>query len=407
MITGILIISFWMLFDERTILLDKGRIFKDFTSIPAQHIKEDSLFYYLQNLNSVFVKTLANDISLFNIQTIFKEDSSNIILQTYTLPNSKVTSPYLVPQSNVFELNQNAIDNFNFSNQQHYYFSQSSILIGHQDDITRNIDRRVNDTAIYYGNLAEYYAYDDGAPELGVGIRAPFGKVAVEYALYQKDTLTGIDIMFLPAEQSITGTQIGIRVWSKLEKDIDPVLYGQNIIGSYGQGINGMLRINFDSAVIVEDTIYIGWVQFDQTFLNVGYDMNNQFNSKIYTKVNASIGWQNESDFIYPGAMIIRPVFDTVNVPIAQSSNSPQIPNVNQEEEYEVLLAPNPVKDYVEIYGECDQFYIYDLNGRVSLSGNSLKDGDKIDLRELPNGSYIIKFVNGVKLKNKRLQIFK
>lgn len=394
---------------DRTIVRGEGRIFRDFASIPRNHLHPDSSFFsYLNPQNITNVRTLDANFSTYRIAAIFRDDSSGAVIQNYTAPFANIIDGYLSLQPEPFPLDQQAISNFNLQPKQKYYLSQSFILTSNGDGNTRGYDSRINDTAIYRGNLAEYYAYDDGSPELGVGIRTPFGKVAQEFALYEKDTMTAIDILFLPAERSITSTQIGIRIWDDLAFDIDPVIYGQTIVGQYGSERNDFIRVQLDSAVIVEDTIYIGWVQFDKTFLNVGYDMNNRFNEKIYTKVDPSVGWRNEADFEFPGAMMIRPVFDTVSAPIARGlGNAPQPGEEVREVSYDVQLSPNPASGFVEIDGFCEAFFIHDLNGQVVSKGQNLKPGDRISLDQLPNGSYILKFVNDGMLKNKRLQIFK
>ncbi len=391
---------------DRTIQTAQQRVFRDYTSIPVEQINTDSLANYFLDSYDYYVQTLFNDFSVYAVRNVLTEDSTASLIQ-----NSPIQGGFINPfeiRTETGQINKNAISAFPINKNQYYNFRKSFILFDHDDDIYESIDRRVNDTTSFKGQLGNFYAYDDGVPELGAGIRTPYGKVALEYVLYNKDTLTGLDIMFIPGERSITGTQIGIRIWSDLEKDVDPIIYRQDIIGGYGQGPNSFFRVDFDSAVIVQDTIYIGWVQFDKTFLNVGYDMNNVFNNKIYTKINPSVGWVNEADFEYPGALMIRPIFDTVSAPIAQGSQLEQKQNpVLQEEEYEVLFAPNPAQGYVEIQGECDAYYIHDLSGRIVTEGFKMETGDKISLSELPNGSYIIKFVNDGKLKNKRLQIFK
>jgi hypothetical protein len=394
---------------DRTILKGEGRIFKDYSSIPRDHLHPDStLFSYLNTQNITNVRTLSSTFSTYRIEAIFRDDSSGAIIQDYTAPFANIIDGYLTLQPEPFPLDEQQVNNFNLVDSQNYYFSQSFILTSNGDGDTRGYDSRINDTAIYRGNLAEYYAYDDGSPELGVGIRTPFGKVAQEFALYEKDTMTAIDILFLPAERSITSTQIGIRIWDDLFFDIDPVIYGQTIVGQYGSNRNDFIRVQLDSAVIVEDTIYIGWVQFDKTFLNVGYDMNNRFNEKIFTKIDPNEGWRNEADFEFPGAMMIRPVFDTISAPIARGlGNGPQPGEEEQEVVYDVQLSPNPASGYVEVEGECDAFFIHDLNGQVVLKGQNIKSGERILLDQLPNGSYILKFVNDGMLKNKRLQIFK
>lgn len=391
---------------DRTIQTNEQRVFKDYTSIPVEQINTDSLSNYFMDNSEFYVRTLLNAQSVFAVQGFITEENTNTLIQDDTIIGGLINQGEI--KTGISSTDKAEIDAFLIDKNQKYTFKKSFILFDHSDTIYEDIDRRVNDSTEFVGHLAEYYAYDDATPELGAGIRTPFGKVAIEYDLYAQDTMTGLDIMFIPGESSITSTQIGIRIWSDLQKDVDPIIYGQDIVGGYGQGKYSFFRVNFDSAVIVSDTIYIGWVQFDKTFLNVGYDMNNRFNEKIYTKVDPDDGWVSEADFEFPGALMIRPIFDTVNAPIAKGSQIEKKQDEETvEEQYEVSIAPNPAQGFISIVGECDEFKIFDLNGRVAVNGTRLNNGDKIDLSKLPNGSYIIKFVNDGMLKNKRLQIFK
>lgn len=391
---------------DRTIQTSQQRVFRDFTSIPVEQINTDSLETYFLDSYDYYVQTLFNDFSVYAVRNILTEKNSNSLIQNTPIQGGFI-NPFEI-RSETGQINKNNISAFPINKNQHYTFEKSFILFDHDDGVYESIDRRVNDTTSFLGHLSDFYAYDDGIPELGAGIRTPFGKVAMEYALYSKDTMTGLDIMFIPGERNISTTEIGIRIWSELQKDVDPIIYSQNIVGGYGAGKNTFFHVEFDSAVIVEDTIYIGWIQFDKTFLNVGYDMNNQFNHKIYTKVDSDDGWVSEADFEFPGALMIRPIFDTVNAPIAQEKQLEEGKSSQlKEDDYDVLLAPNPARGFVSISGQCDAYYIYNLSGRIVKEGFNLSDGDKINLSELPNGSYIIKFVNDGKLKNKRLQIFK
>ena len=147
--------------------------------------------------------------------------------------------------------------------------------------------------------------------------------------------------------------------------------------------------------------------EFNKTFLNVGYDMNNQFNEKIYTKLNASQGWVNEGDFEFPGAMMIRPVFGEVTVPLANQSQQTGKSPEQLEETYEVSIHPNPSREFITISEACDQYIIYNLNGEEVQFGGQLSADSTIDIRNLMNGTYIIKFENRGNLSYNRLLIHK
>ncbi len=67
---------------------------------------------------------------------------------------------------------------------------------------------------------------------------------------------------------------------------------------------------------------------------------------------------------------------------------------------YKISIYPNPTSDYIKLLGfkEKDKYEIYNLQGKIVLSGY-LEEHEKIDIKALTNGLYLLKTKKGKTLK--------
>ncbi|MCI5054945.1 MAG: T9SS type A sorting domain-containing protein [Flavobacteriales bacterium] len=78
--------------------------------------------------------------------------------------------------------------------------------------------------------------------------------------------------------------------------------------------------------------------------------------------------------------------------------------DINESSKFRIEVYPNPVQDYLSISraDQIDKISILDVNGRL-LSQNTKLNGNKIDLRSLPNGFYTLQFSTNGQVINKKL----
>ena len=253
----------------------------------------------------------------------------------------------------------------------------------------------------------DFYAYDDGKPEGSLGVRTSYGKVAYQYALFEPDTLTALDIQFRQANENLVSVTIGLRIWKNLNPTIDDLIYAFNAPITFPQDGNTFFRYELDSGVLVEDTIYIGWIQFTDDLIHVGYDLNNNSTEKLFSKTQAS-GWRWESDF-FPGSMLFRPVFENVpdDLPIATPPQFAQTNSSTQNKPYDVLIGPNPTRGTLNLYGEYDKIRIVDHHGRIVWEEIDMPKKQALDLSDLDDGFYLIYFENNSEFTTKRIYLQK
>ncbi|MEM6830562.1 MAG: T9SS type A sorting domain-containing protein, partial [Bacteroidota bacterium] len=219
------------------------------------------------------------------------------------------------------------------------------------------VDLIINDTIRQDYLLQDFYAYDDGSAEFAAGTNVSNGQIAVKFWVEQADTLTHIDINFPNISPNQNGTSINLNVYTKL--DSTGLLRTQQVSVINNITRDAFTRYRLDRPVIVSDTFFIGYQQFINDFLPVGFDRSNPEASQ-YIFENRNDGWiQNIS---LRGALMIRPVFsDSTVVILAQEDvPKPTTPEFN--------VYPNPSKGTIQIEGKYDKIELLDLSGRILLS---------------------------------------
>lgn len=199
---------------------------------------------------------------------------------------------------------------------------------------------RSNDTIRFNQVFSNYYAYDNGTSEAGIGINGASGSYAVQFRLNQTDTLRGMQIYFNPLKDG-TNQQIDLQVWNDANGKPGQVIKSLNGISPvYSNNLNEFNSYWFDEPVIVDPSafpglfFYIGWTQTSVDNLNVGFDRYKDSHTKRFFKVTAN--WEMSSDINY-GSLMLRPIVGPVN-PLGVNKTKPSgVENLS--------IQPNPVTD--------------------------------------------------------------
>ncbi|MFN3556772.1 MAG: T9SS type A sorting domain-containing protein [Bacteroidales bacterium] len=239
-------------------------------------------------------------------------------------------------------------------------------------------DNRRNDTIRFRQIFDNYYAYDDGTPESGYGLVGNQARGAVRFILNQPDTLTAVRFFFNPTLGNQNQRNFILTIW----KDLDPeiILYESAVVSTtFPEGINTFAEYPLDFPLIVSDTLYVGWRQITNDFLNIGFDASNNAGAHIF--YNTSGEWLPT---IFQGALMIRPVFGE-----AFFTSTPAL----QPQQFSIY--PNPVRgNTLQVQPDIHQQYpganlsVFDATGRL-LGTFPLQDQN--DISALPNGMYLIR----------------
>ncbi len=175
---------------------------------------------------------------------------------------------------------------------------------------------RSNDTIRFDQVFSNYYAYDNGTAEAGIGINGAAGAYAVQFKLNESDTLRGIQIYFNPVVGG-TNQVVDLQVWNDSNGkpgQIIKTLGGVSPI--YTNTLNEFYTYWFDTPLIINAgtfpglRFYIGWSQNSVENLNVGFDRYKDSHTKRFYNVDGT--WQM-SDSVNYGSLLMRPVVGPVN----------------------------------------------------------------------------------------------
>lgn len=177
-----------------------------------------------------------------------------------------------------------------------------------------------NDTMRYRQEISNYYAYDDGTAEAGYSLTASGAMQAYRFDTQGEDSLRALRLYFAPiftydpppVNYPPNGSFI-ITVWKSLNPEV--VLF-QNVSFSNPEyrlwGPDNFMEYPLDSTIAVDGTFYVGWVQTNDTRMNLGLDKNRNNQDKMFYKVGQS--WQQTSQ---QASWMIRPVMVAAVDPFA------------------------------------------------------------------------------------------
>lgn len=266
----------------------------------------------------------------------------------------------LGPDTSVFNLAPNQLDSQVFETTFYYLTNDKNLFeeVNGTDTLFLPVDLKVNDSIRSQFTLNNYYAYDDGSAEFSVAINVVEGEVAIRYILEEADTLTDIDIYFPNIAPDPSGSEVDVIVWDELTDS--RIISRQSHTIQVPDGINSFSRIRLNNPVLVRDTIYIGYRQFVDRYLGIGFDRNNSAAStEIFSKITDT--WEQNTRL--SGALMIRPVFGYDSAFIL---HTPKITS------FRPMAYPNPSKGAISIREPYDQLQIFNLSGALVYESKKL-----------------------------------
>jgi Secretion system C-terminal sorting domain len=264
------------------------------------------------------------------------------------------------------------------------------------------INLRVNDTISGRTVLDNYYAYDDGSPEYGIGVDQKFGKFAYLYDLNTADVLTHIDLTFIPLGIDLKGETLNLYVWKKLNSDNpaqDSVLLVQNILLKYPDTLGRFSRIRLNRPLQLNGSFFIGFEQLNEKNIVLGYDRNSDSRAKMY--YNVANKWEQPRTLAL-GSVMMRPVFAGGDAAVGLEE---ELPN-----QWDLNVFPNPTQGKIRVQGRCEMLRLSDLMGNVIFEKSYLPDENEkeIDLNErIPNGLYFLQIQYGKQRTVKKIVLAK
>lgn len=231
------------------------------------------------------------------------------------------------------------------------------------------------DSMVYTQGFYNYFAYDNGIPEMGFGVEpSPGGSFAVKYELSELDTLRGVQILFNHTLNDANNQYFDIVVWKDNNgKPGDEVYRLTNRRPIWGDQLYQFAYYRFDQRIRLNGVFYIGIVQQGSGLLNVGFDPSKDYSP--YNFINVTGSWQQSSK---RGAIMIRPVV-----------GAGYFIGLDESQDAEVSVYPIPASTTLHIEGVKNgvSLTLYDLTGRRIMERSFT---DEIPVSQLQDGLYFL-----------------
>ncbi len=246
-----------------------------------------------------------------------------------------------------------------------------------------NDDCRTNDTSRFEQKFYNYYAYDDGTAEAGYGLisamTSPDVSFAMKFTLAEPDTLQAVRMWFNHTLNDENVAEFMLVVWDDDNGLPGNVLYempGQ--LPAFAEDYLDFVPYYLETPLAISGTFYVGFRQYNDVQLNIGFDQNNDARGKFFYRT-ASL-WMES---YYKGAPMIRPV-------VGKSFDHSGVkPHDNRSD---VTLYPNPTTGIVHIessdYEENMSYTITNAFGQCLETG--ILQSNMLSLEKLPSGIYFV-----------------
>lgn len=241
-----------------------------------------------------------------------------------------------------------------------------------------------NDTVHYLQQFGSHYAYDDGTAENGYGLTSTASRLYLAYRfdLGMADTLTAVDIYFnRTLDEGNASIPFFLTVWSVDENGRPATVLYRDEARRFAQ-FGGFARYVLEAPVAVDGSIFVGFEQMGNNYLNIGYDRS--FNSAERLWYLTGTEWQQS---ILSGSLMLRPGFGSAaTVGVVPVHRSP------------LAVWPNPANDVVHIdnFPEGSTVQLYDVQGKRCESSGMVERSHTscvIRLAALPEGLYLLQAV--------------
>lgn len=234
------------------------------------------------------------------------------------------------------------------------------------------------DSMVYRIGMYNYYAYDDGIPELGFGVRPAGGRFAVRFDVADFDTIQGVQLLFNHTLNDANNKYFDIVIWKDANGKPGEELYRlENQRPQWQDQIYRFSYYRFDKTVALAGAFYIGIEQRSDDLINIGFDTS--IDNIDYNFVNTNGSWQQSSKH---GSLMIRPVVGASYF-IGVEENGPSTGSGT------FRIYPNPVSNILHIESDIDggQMSIYDLMGRMVYQSEYQTE---IPVNQLNDGLYFL-----------------
>ncbi len=354
-----------------------GSYLKDYYSIPCSHFNTSM---DAKENNQSYRNTADETIGFDRI--LYSKPSNSSIIEERNVGGSEDLPAHTYEQHH-FTYFETIFNTVHFIGEDSLTFKVESVL-----HLNQGVSGAYlwNDTAHFTQTFYNYYAYDDGTAEAGIGmdgLNSAGGMLAVKFYTLKEDTLQAVKFWFNRTNKDATkDLAFDLLIWDNNNGKPGNIIYEQdNQFVTYGNGLDNYVNYIIDEPFLLSDTFFVGFRQNHEEYMNLGFDKNNDSHDKTFYSFGT---WEQSYN---TGSLMIRPVFGK-RIPI----------NVNEVNiSFNVNIYPNPAKNHTIIKSDfrIKSIDIYNITGIKMLSlSNCNKNNTRIDTRNFTNGIYIVKITD-------------
>lgn len=208
-----------------------------------------------------------------------------------------------------------------------------------------------------------------------------------------RDTLTAIDLFFNRTALGDNETvPFRLMVWSDNDGRPGATLYSdEHARHPEFDGMNRYHRYMLETPVVVMGRVFVGFVQDNNYYINLGFDRSMNSSDRIYYLTGTD--WQQS---ILSGSLMMRPCFGaSATVGVERPA-----PGCGEWSVY-----PNPASEWVRVEGlpEGSRMMLYDMTGRLLTT----VQGGTMSVAGLANGVYVLRCLTREGLLSTRKIIIK
>ena len=347
---------------------------KRYQSMPYKHYKDNPI----TEINNVFDVNITNlDVNSHEARYTCEVEDNNSSWNYSFTDNSFIINQY----ENAGVMTRN-IEMGDFIYPYNLNIDTTSFTIRHYiEAVDENGNLVSGDSIVRRQGFYNYFAYDDGTPEMGYGLVPNDTYFAAQFKVTKLDTLGGVQMLFNRTFNDANFNFFDIVVWRDNNGKPGEVIYTlkDQRPAWNDSAMYAFSNYTFKEIVKVNSTFYVGIRQQYSKTINIGFDSSTD-NSQ-YNFYNAGEGWKNSS---FPGSLMIRPVM----------GKNPYFIGIdeNQEVTNTLTLYPNPAIDFVRIEGvdenTCSEISIFDLTGRLVRKHQYCNE---LNVSDLQNGIYMLR----------------
>lgn len=352
------------------------RFLKRYSSMPYKHFRNNPI----NEIENCFNMYLTNmDVNTHEVRYSCEVDDNNSSWHyAYT------SNPFVINQYDNAGVMKDSVVMGDFIYPYNLTVDTTSFTIRHYVEVVDEHSGEVaGDSIVVKQGFYNYFAYDDGTPEMGYGLVPNDTYFAAQFKVTQLDTVCGVQMLFNRTLNDANFNFFDIIVWKDNNGKPGQVLYtlaNQRPIWDDNE-LYAFSDYTFNEVVKVNSTFYIGIRQQYPKSINIGFDSSRD--NHQYCFYDAGSGWKNTS---FSGSLMIRPV-------MGSSAYFLEV-DENQTVTDELTLYPNPTKNMVRIDGvdaeSADEIVIFDITGRAV---NHYQYCNELNVNDLQNGVYMLRVV--------------